>query len=261
MILKSTITIPVLSGRTPRRLYVYLPPEYRKSSRSYPVLYMFDGHNVFFDRDATYGKSWGMSQYLKKENPALIVVAVECNHKGNRRLCEYSPWSFEDERFGSVDSVGDVYMNWLVHELKPMIDSKYRTRPDRESTYICGSSMGGLMTVYALTQWNHVFSRGAALSPSLWCHPQKMLELIEHTDFDPETILYMDYGSEELDNHPGMLPILTDVMEAFLQNGVCTCMRVVPGGQHTEASWEKQIPIFMRCLGLNPRPHRPAKKR
>ena len=124
MILKSTITIPVLSGKTPRRLYVYLPPEYRKSSRSYPVLYMFDGHNVFFDRDATYGKSWGMSQYLKKENPALIVVAVECNHKGNRRLCEYSPWSFEDERFGSVDSVADMAAQCGVQNSAPMAKLK-----------------------------------------------------------------------------------------------------------------------------------------
>lgn len=261
MILQSTITIPTLSDDIPRRLYVYLPPDYAKSKRSYPVLYMFDGHNIFFDQDATYGKSWGMNKYLKKENPALILVAIECNHQGNRRLCEYSPWSFDDAHFGSIKGDGERSMEWLVHELKPWIDAQYRTRPGRESTYIAGSSMGGLMTIYALTQWNHVFSKGAALSPSLWCQPQKMQDLIQHTDFAPDTVLYMDYGSKELDHHEGMLSILTDTLEAFLEKEVCSCLRIVPGGEHCEASWEQQIPIFMRCLGLHPRPIRSRKRK
>lgn len=250
MIIKDTITIPALSGKVPRRIYIYLPPEYDENQDSYPVMYMFDGHNVFYDEDATYGKSWGMNEYLENENPSLIIVAVECNHKGNRRLCEYSPWSFRDDRFGSVSGVGNIYMDWLVTELKPQIDENFRTKPEREYTSICGSSMGGLMTIYALTAYNQIFSKGAALSPSLWCRSQKMLTLIRNTDFAEDTVLYMDYGSKEIESFPKMLPILEKAEAAFLKKGVHTCMRIVPGGEHCEASWERQIPIFMRCLEL-----------
>lgn len=250
MIIKDTITIPAMSGDVPRRIYIYLPPEYDNSWESYPVMYMFDGHNVFYDEDATYGKSWGMKEYLECENPALIIVAVECNHEGNRRLCEYSPWSFQDDRFGSINGVGNVYMDWLVRELKPQIDADFRTKPEREHTSICGSSMGGLMTIYAMTAYSQYFSKGAALSPSLWCRPQKILKLIRNTDFKENTILYIDYGSKELQFSPKMLPILERVADAFSKKGVHTCMRIVPGGEHCEASWERQIPVFMKCLEI-----------
>lgn len=253
MILKDDITIPALSGDVPRKLYIYLPPEYEKSQEFYPVLYMFDGHNVFFDEDATYGKSWGMAEYLERENPALIVVAVECNHKGNRRLCEYSPWHFQDNRFGRIDGVGQVYMDWLTQELKPWVDREFRTRPEREFTSICGSSMGGLMTVYAVTAYNEIFSKGAALSPSLWCAPQKTLNLIRHTAFGENTILYMDYGSVEMGNRISTRNALKRVSNALMDQGVYTCMRIVPGGEHCEACWEQQIPIFMNCLGIKGR--------
>ena len=253
MILKNQITIPALSGDVPRRIYVYLPPDYEESAEFYPVLYMFDGHNVFYDEDATYGKSWGMKEYLEQENPALIVVAVECNHKGNRRLCEYSPWNFQDNRYGRIDGVGRIYMDWLTEELKPRIDADFRTKPEREFTAVCGSSMGGLMTVYALTAYNHIFSKGAALSPSLWCGTQKILNLIRRTSFAEEMILYMDYGSVEMENHTGTRNALKRTAGAFIDQGVYTCLRIVPGGEHCEACWEQQIPVFMTCLGIKGR--------
>ena len=75
------ITIPELTGDEPRRAYVYLPDSWEMDpDLRYPVLYMFDGHNVFFDEDATYGKSWGMSEYLDATQTQIMVVAVECNH-------------------------------------------------------------------------------------------------------------------------------------------------------------------------------------
>ena len=100
MIEKGTILFPAAEGEEERTYYVYLPdealdePEYR-----YPVLYMFDGHNVFFDEDATYGKSWGMGEYLEATYTPLIVAAVECDHNPpNGRLCEYSPYYHRDHR-------------------------------------------------------------------------------------------------------------------------------------------------------------------
>ena len=90
MVIKWDVTVPQLSGDTPRKAYIYLPASYQKElDRRYPVMYMFDGHNVFFDEDATYGKSWGMNKYMEESGKDLIIVAVECNHQGNNRLKEF----------------------------------------------------------------------------------------------------------------------------------------------------------------------------
>ena len=83
MVKKWNITIPQLSDEE-RRVYVYLPDSYRRSQKRYPVLYMFDGHNLFFDSDATYGKSWGLKKYMDQSKTQLIIVAVECSHAGSR---------------------------------------------------------------------------------------------------------------------------------------------------------------------------------
>ena len=170
MIEKWTTPIPKLSGREGRTVYVYVPNEAQENPEArYPVLYMFDGHNVFFDSDATYGKCWGMKEYLESTNTPLIVVAVDCNHSPNNgRLSEYSPFTFEDPKLGYIRGRGRTTMDWFAHTLKGMIDEKYPTLPGRETTWIAGSSMGGLMSLYAVTAFNDVYSRAACLSPSIW---------------------------------------------------------------------------------------------
>ncbi len=251
MIIKEKISIEPLTGHRKRRLYISLPDD-MEDDRRYPVLYMFDGHNVFYDEDATYGKSWGMKEYLEASDAQLIVVAVECNHKGNGRLHEYSPFpgTFHGEH---LKGLGPVYMDWLVNVLKPQIDEKLPTRPERGYTYIAGSSMGGLMTLYALTAYNHVFSRGAALSPSLWLYTGKIKNMIRNADIDEDTWLYMDYGTEELANHeaPKMIEAFSKVYAELLKKGVMASARIVPGGTHSEASWERAIPAFMHTLQMH----------
>ena len=161
------IEIPPLTGGRKRKAYIYLPDGYDGVEDRYSVMYMFDGHNLFSDKEASYGKSWGLAEYLDGTRTRLIVAAAECNHEGNCRLSEYSPLDFT-MRGEKIRGRGKQYMDWLVKTFKPYIDANYRTLPDREHTAIGGSSMGGLMTVYALSAYNKYFSRGAALSPSLW---------------------------------------------------------------------------------------------
>lgn len=251
MVRKWKVTIPQLSGSMERRVYLYLPDYYEDDpSRRYPVMYMFDGHNVFFDADATYGKSWGMNSYMSFTRTPLIIVAVECNHQGNARLEEYSPMDFENSTLGLIHGRGRTYMEWLIHTLKPQIDSQYRTFPDREHTIICGSSMGGLMALYAATCYNAFFQRAACLSPSLWVSPGKVLEMVARADIRNDTCIYMDYGSEEIFNHHASAESLISTSHLLLTKRVNLALRIVPGGTHSEASWEQQIPIFMDCLGL-----------
>ena len=251
MIIKWDITIPQLSGDQARKAYVYLPESYEEDpERRYPVMYLFDGHNVFFDEDATYGTSWGMYDYMEESGKQLILVGIECNREGDGRLREYAPVTFEDSELGRIEGEGKRYMHWLIKELKPYIDGNFRTLPDRENTLICGSSMGGLMALYAATTFNHVFQRAACLSPSLWVAPGKMLELIARAHIRRDTCIYLDYGAGEMFNHAANAEALFSTSHLLMTKGVNLAFRIVPGGTHCEASWAKQVPIFMECLGV-----------
>ena len=250
MIESWNITLPELTGNEPRRAYVYLPDAWEEDhDQRYPVLYMFDGHNVFFDDDATYGKSWGMGDYLDAAEVPIIVAAVECNHHPNNgRLSEYSPYSFYDRSFGRVRGRGRTTMEWMSRVFKPLIDREWPTLPGREDTFIAGSSMGGLMSLYALLEYNRVYSRAAALSPSLWVAPGKVENLIRSSRLNPNTVLYMDYGSQELGNHRNMLRQLGRTAALLTEKRVLLDFRIVPDGSHSEASWERQIPFFINTL-------------
>ncbi len=250
MIEKWQITIPELTGDTPRRAYLYLPESYAfEENRDYPVLYMFDGQNVFFDEDASFGKSWGMNDFMEATGTDLIIAAVECSHSPDHgRLSEYAPYDFSEKHTGFVEGKGCLTMDWLTGSFKPYIDAHYRTIPDRNHTFIAGSSMGGLMSVFALLHYNAFFSRAAALSPSLFLSPAASEEMIKACDPAPDTILYMDYGSEEMGTGLRMRKSFGRISALLLGKGILLDARIVPGGSHCEASWERQIPFFMNTL-------------
>lgn len=244
------ITIPEFTGEETRKLYIYLPQSYDyEQEKRYPVLYMFDGQNIFFDSDATYGKSWGLKDYLDYTNREIIVVAPACNqHPDNGRLREYSPFTFKDPEFGTIKGFGRQTMEWIIQELKPQIDRNFRTLTDRKHTFIAGSSMGGLMSLYAITEYNHVFSGAGIFSPSIWVGVNKLAKMIKNADMAQDTVIYMDYGSEELDNHKHMIQKFTMISSVLMKKGIFMNTRIVPNGTHCEASWEKQVPFFMNTI-------------
>lgn len=254
MVEEWTVVVPELTGTEERKAYVYLPESYGYGQdRRYPVLYMFDGHNVFFDSHATYGKCWGMKEYMDHTNTQMIIAAVECNHSpDNGRLREYSPFSFFDPKSGKIEGKGKITMDWLVRNFKKEIDVRYRTLPDRANTYIAGSSMGGLMSLYAITEYNKYFRGAAALSPSLWTAPAKLERLFRRAHMAPDTVIYMDYGSKELRGRSSMTAVFGKTVELFIERGAFVESRIVPGGSHCEASWERQIPFFMNTLLYQP---------
>ena len=250
MVIKWQIRLPKLAGEELRSAYLYLPESYTWDElRRYPVLYMFDGHNVFFDQDATYGKSWGMKEYLDQTQTQLIVAAVACSHSpDNGRLSEYSPYDFADPQLGRFRGLGRETMEWLIHDFKSEIDRQYRTLPDREHTFLAGSSMGGLMSLYGVMEFNHVFSRAGALSPSVWVAPGKLSKLAREAELGRETVIYTDYGSEEGRQRPkvaGQLSKLANILES---RDVMVTRRIVPGGTHCEACWERQLPFLIPTL-------------
>ena len=255
MIEKWTTPIPKLSGREGRTVYVYVPDEAQENPEArYPVLYMFDGHNVFFDSDATYGKCWGMKEYLESTNTPLIVVAVDCNHSPNNgRLSEYSPFTFEDPKLGYIRGRGRTTMDWFAHTLKGMIDEKYPTLPGRETTWIAGSSMGGLMSLYAVTAYNDVFSKAACVSPALsMCYPQ-LLRQIRSDRLDADTRIYLSVGENEARDQR-TLALQTERMLTIANMAMSRGVRVYPylqpEGRHCEEDWTRQTAEFLHFLWL-----------
>ena len=251
-----TVHFPAVSGPTERQAYVYLPSTYDEDEdRRYPVLYMFDGHNVFFDEDATYGRSWRLGEYLDYTDTQIIVAAVECNTGvNNERISEYSPFDLNEDGFGSFKGLGKQTMRWFINRFKPMIDSGYRTLPGRRTTFIAGSSMGGLMSLYAVLRYNRVFSRAAALSPSIILPEKEDLDdLILHSRVSRNTVIYMDAGSNELPDDQDQLMRFPEVCGMLIRRGIYVTSRIVPRGNHNEASWELQEPFFIPALlyGLN----------
>ncbi len=225
-----------------RRGYVWLPRAYfEDESAKFPVLYMFDGHNVFFDSDATFGKSWGMAEYMEASGTPLIIVAVECS--GTNRLSEYSPFDFTFDG-GAVKACGRESMEWLTGMLIPDIEGRYRTNGAR---YIAGSSMGGLMSIYAMCEFGGHFAGAAALSPSVWVAPEALRAMICKSDMAGKRI-YMDYGTAELLNREHMKINLELTASALSNAGADLSFSYILGARHCEADWEKRIPIFIPFL-------------
>ncbi|MDD8049204.1 MAG: alpha/beta hydrolase-fold protein [Thomasclavelia sp.] len=229
-----------------RTLHIHLPNDYYKSNETYPVMYMYDGHNLFFDKDATYGKSWGLETFLNNYDKKMIIVGIECNHEGNKRIEEFCPYNIYDKYVGYIQGTGKIFNKWLVDELKPMIDKTYRTMPLRECTGIAGSSMGGLMALNAVTTYNNIFSKAACLSPALHFCLEDCLQDINNLSSD--THIYMDIGSKEVKDPSKVMKMFDQIKSELDKYQVSFYPRLVVNGKHNEATWEKSNKIYMDYL-------------
>lgn len=229
-----------------RTIHVYLPEGYEESEERYPVVYMYDGHNLYSDEDATYGKSWGLKDFLDSYDKKLIIVGMESSK--TRRMNEYTPYDFENYYFGSVKGEGELYMDWVIDELKPLIDKKYRTYPFRECTAIAGSSMGGLMAFYTVVKYNQYFSKAAAVSPALFLCEKDLKKEWDKTDFFADTRIYFSMGENEVDNMEWAMKDIWYFNDKLVALGGHSYVYFQKDGHHCEASWEEQNPIYMDFL-------------
>ena len=229
-----------------RLLHIYLPDRYDETDERYPVMYFWDGHNLFHDADATYGKSWGLKAFLDGWRKDMIIVGIECSHEGNRRLDEYCP--YDGQLMGiQVHGEGRRTMEWITGTLKPCVDSRLRTYSHREATAIGGSSMGGLMSLYAVTMYNDVFSKAACVSPTISIVREQLFAEIAAHPTDPDTRVYLSVGGNE--NWHGIpLRDLYAADDLLRQKSADTFLYFQEDGGHCEADWEKQVPLFMEYL-------------
>lgn len=249
MIEKKEIWIPCFQDL--RTLHIYVPDSIMTTDQRYPVLYMFDGHNLFYDEDATYGKCWGMKEYLEESGTEIIVVGLECNHEGNKRLEEFSPYDFEDNQLGWIHGRGQALMKWMSHDLRMYINSIYPTLTTREHTGIGGSSMGGLMALYAILAHNDVYSKAAVLSPFLYPVAKRIEREMSYAELHLHTKTYISWGSDEFRSKNQLAYASSRNMEIAHQlneRGTQVYPRLIVKGRHNEASWESELPVCIPYL-------------
>ena len=245
---------------TNRPLHIWLPDDYDHSQKRYPVMYFFDGHNLFTDEDATYGKSWGLLEFLQNWSKDMIIVGIECGHDGQERLSEYLPYPANAEsRFAEFVPMGHETMEWILNEIKPVIDRDYRTIPFRECTGIGGSSMGGLMSIYAAVHYNRWFSKAACVSSAIGFCMRPLMADMRRNFMDPDTRMYLSWGTKEAwgakdptknDRSSKTFGWNKRVADQAEGAGAAVMMDCQVGGGHCEADWEKLVPHFMDFLWM-----------
>ncbi len=253
MIIKQEFYINALGANRP--LHIRVPDH---GEPPYPVFYFFDGHNLFRDEDATFGKSWGLDDYCANWDKPMIIVGIECGHGPDERMSEYLPYGTSRGWLSKYEPRGDATMEGLIHEVKPYIDANFDTIPFRECTAIGGSSMGGLMAAFALVRYNTYISKAACLSPSLGSVSGMFWREMNNTYMSPDTRMYMSWGTME---GYGKIedPWVEDRSSWIYRTCKGTANKVVAaggraklycqiGGKHCEADWEKQLGIFMPFL-------------
>ncbi|WP_064093523.1 alpha/beta hydrolase [Rossellomorea aquimaris] len=237
-----------------RLVRVYLPNDYQQETKTYPVLYMHDGQNLYKNEDAGYGMSWKIGEYLDKSNLDLIVVGIDCN-EGLYRLDEYGPWQskemtdiFSADRH-TIGGEGKVYIDYIVHELKPLVDQKYRTNP--EETSMAGSSMGGLISTYAACIYPDTFKRIASVSPAYWFNQENIEELINLSDLSQIERFYMDIGSNEATDSIDCQKYIESSRKVYhlLKEKIDNCkFEIVKDAEHNEIAWSKRVPQIFSYL-------------
>ncbi len=245
-----------------RTLHIYLPDDYYMSEERYPVMYFFDGHNLFFDSDATYGTSWGLKDFLDGWHKKMIIVGMECSHEGNDRLIEYCPYD-KKWRGQWYKGRGDDTFKWIIYDIKQMIDSEYRTYPFREATGIGGSSMGGIMAMYGVLKYNDIFSKSACVSGGFFWNISSYRRTLSDSGLSPDTRIWMSWGEHEAGKAAYNGDPEYDTREArsarkfsheLNERGVDTQIWFQRGGRHCEADWRRQVPVFMEYLWCDRRP-------
>lgn len=229
----------------PRTLRIHLPPDYARSpDRRYPVLYVHDGQNLF-DAATAYAGEWGVDEAmdaLAADGVAAIVVGID--HGNARRSGELNPWR------ASVrlpPSEGRAYVADLVGRLKPFVDANYRTRPGRADTVVMGSSMGGLISHFALIEHPDVFGAAGVFSPSFWVSADPF-EATRRAVLPPDARVYLYAGGAE----GAQMVRDTRAMAVLLQARVRLQVRWAPGAGHDEAAWRAEFPRAARWLLAGP---------
>jgi len=226
-----------------RRVWIYLPSSYDKmKNKNYPVLYMHDGQNLFNEQTAFAGE-WGVDECLDtleaKLNKECIVVGID--NGGDKRMTEYNP--YDDAKYGKGE--GSPYIEFIATTLKSFIDKNYRTQKDAQHTFIAGSSMGGLISLYALVEYPDIFGGAGIFSPAFWLVPQLYTD-VANVRWQKKFRIYFYAGQKE---SASMIRDMQKMFNIIKDKNCCEIQDVTfPLGQHNEKYWRDEFDDFYRWL-------------
>jgi predicted alpha/beta superfamily hydrolase len=248
-VLAQRLAMPGL-GRE-RTIRLYLPPSYESApERRYPVIYMHDAQNLFDEATSSFGSEWGvdetMDEFARSRGFEAIVVGID--HGGDERIHELSPWT--NPKYGPAQ--GEQYMAFVVGTVKPFIDAHYRTLSDRQDTAVVGSSLGGLVSHYALLRYPQVFGKAAILSPSYWFSNEVYTQTAAHPwRADTRVWFYIGgrEGDESVPDVRRMLPLLAMPGRPAPE----ISLHIDPDAKHDERAWRAEFPRAVAWLfGVRP---------
>ncbi len=239
-----------------RDIIAYLPPSYYTSRKRYPVLYMHDGQNLF-DHATSFAGEWLVDETLEHlaYNEGLEAIVVGIANNGPERLDEYSP--FVDHSYGGGH--GNQYVSFIANTLKKLIDHEFRTIPHRRKTGIMGSSMGGLISLYAFFHREDIFGFVGAMSPSLWFAKGAIYGYVQNASYLPGKV-YLDAGTRELGGSVHSIAARGESrryyagvrrMKRLLFNKGYQPIRDIlyveeKGAGHSETAWARRLPDALR---------------
>ncbi|HKB68203.1 MAG TPA: alpha/beta hydrolase-fold protein [Pyrinomonadaceae bacterium] len=239
-----------------RDVIVYLPPGYDTSkSRRYSVFYMHDGQNLF-DGATSFipGQEWRVDETAERliaaaKIESLIVVGV---YNTKDRIDEYTPAADAKYKMGGQ---ADLYGRMLVEELKPFIDSRYRTKRDAKHTGLAGSSLGGLASLYLALKYPNVFGRAGVVSPSVWFAGKQIVHYVESLPKKPNVRIWMDMGTKEGRTPEEAQQSIADarlLRDALVRKGWRLGKDLsyfeVEGAEHNEAAWAARVEAILAFL-------------
>ena len=264
------------TGLPEQRLTIWLPPGYDKGSKRYPVLYMHDGHNLFDPAKSNFNKVWAADKAMLaaiKTGRVAPHIIVGVWAPGKDRYRQYLPQSLYQAATGTpraaMDAmtggpvISEAYLNWLSGPLKQWVDASFRTRPGRDDTAIIGSSMGGLMSCYAILERAQTYGRAGCVSTHWPAADPRAVgaanpELIALWDRWFATRLgqpdgrriWMDHGTATLDAFypPYQEAIDTRFAASGWQRGRDWESKVYPGAEHEENAWARRLPELFDWL-------------
>lgn len=243
-ILDSAFNIPQLN-RT-RRIWVYLPKDYfTNKKKRFAVLYMHDGQNLFDEATSGFGE-WGVDECLdslfNQSKKECIVIGID---NGPKRMNEYNPYDFN--QFGKGE--GNEYVDFIVKTLKPYVDKHLRTLGDKKNTFIAGSSMGGLISLYAVRKYPQVFGGAGIFSPAFWT-ATGINEDVKRSANKIKAKLFFYAGGKESET---MIPDMKKIeMEIRSLSSAKIFEEVDPEAKHNEAAWRKYFPDFYKLVVASP---------
>lgn len=242
--LKSQFLDPV------RDVIVYLPPGYEEDGRrQYPVLYLQDGQNLFDAATAYTGQEWEVDEIAQRlilDGMITPLIIVGIYNTGEHRIDEYTPTFDQKQKKGGK---ANQYGRFITEELKPFIDSRYRTLKGVGHTGLGGSSLGGLVSLYLGIKYPQIFSKLMVMSPSVWWDRGEILRIVESLKAKPSTRIWLDIGTKEGKFIPGQVRTLRDklIAQGWRLNDDLKFLEV-KGGQHNEQAWGKRVEPALKFL-------------